>query len=355
MAKNPLRIDPTRTTLIRRAFEREMTRRFRWLAKAVREFIYDDDAFGLRPSKDVLATLQQVPRQHYRFATKDEKLKAFNKWFKEQVDKKVLAVDPRTNKPWTAKYVESAYRRGAVRAYTDARKTELGKSEDYYLGSKEQFLRSAFDVPERVDKVKMLATRSFEELKGVTSAMAQQMNRVMSDGIVHGKGAMEIARTLSKSITGIQRKRANVIARTELIHSHAEGQLDSFADLGIAEVGAMAEWSTADDDSVCEYCASMEGKVFKIEEARGMIPAHPNCRCAWIPADTYEDTRGNLKPVHNVSRLHHCHHKHGPKLVLHYDDSQPRDERGRWTSGGGGGGSSGDEASKTGDPRGPVG
>lgn len=36
-------------------------------------------------------------------------------------------------------------------------------------------------------------------------------------------------------------------------------------------------------------CVPLEGTVLKIDEAQGMLPRHPNCRCAWIPANVGED------------------------------------------------------------------
>ncbi len=228
----------------------------------------------------------------YQFKTKDEKLKSFNRWFADQVNQGILEVD-RLTKPWLAKFVESAYKRGAIRAYTDAHQAELGKSQDYYLGSKEQFLRSAFDTPERVSKMRLLGTRAFEELKGITNEMSRQISRVLADGMAHGKGPYDIARTMSNTITGIERRRAKVIARTEIIHAHAEGQLDGFEDLGVEEVGIEAEWSTAGDDIVCVQCEEMEGEVMSIKKARGLIPLHPNCRCAWIPHLKKRKANGN--------------------------------------------------------------
>jgi len=76
----------------------------------------------------------------------------------------------------------------------------------------------------------LLYTRSYEELKGITSAMAQQVSRVVADGMANGLGPASIARNLSNTITGITRQRAMTMARTEVIHAHAEGQLDSFED-----------------------------------------------------------------------------------------------------------------------------
>ena len=79
---------------------------------------------------------------------------------------------------------------------------------------------------------------------------------------------------------------------TQGIHAHSEGQLDSFEKLGVEEVGVMAEWITAGDDRVCERCAVLEGAVLKVKEARGLIPRHPNCRCAWLPANVGEGVKG---------------------------------------------------------------
>ena len=52
----------------------------------------------------------------------------------------------------------------------------------------------------------------------------------------------------------------------------------------------MAEWMTAGDQRVCARCQANEGHRFTIEQARNMIPLHPQCRCAWVPISV--DKRG---------------------------------------------------------------
>jgi SPP1 gp7 family putative phage head morphogenesis protein len=290
--KNPLRIDPTRTGLLRRQFQAEMRKRCDAIRKAIWEMLWEDDALGLKP-REPLAVNAPANKRAFEFHTTDDKLKSFNKWFQDQVNKKLLDVG-KAEKPWLAKWVESAYKRGAIRAYMDVHRPELGKSADFYLGSQEQFLRSAFETSERVSKIRMLGTRAFEELKGISGTMSQQISRVLADGLANGKGPYEIARTMSKTIQGINTKRAKVLARTEVIHAHAEGQLDAFEDLGVEDVGVMAEWSTAGDDLVCPMCDALSGVVMTVAEARGLLPRHPNCRCAWIPANVGESGKGQI-------------------------------------------------------------
>jgi hypothetical protein len=47
----------------------------------------------------------------------------------------------------------------------------------------------------------------------------------------------------------------------------------------------LVEVLTAGDDDVCPICEAIaENNPYTIAEARGLIPAHPNCRCAFVPA-----------------------------------------------------------------------
>lgn len=293
-----MRLDPTRTTLLRNRFLIEVRKHFGKLRQATYAFIYTHDALGLRPISTIrnhpLTMATPVPRA-YAFQTDPKKLDSFNKWFRQQVQEDIITpVSGSTSwtppygsmgsGPWTNKYVESAYKRGTINAYMAANQQDLAESPDFAGMSQDRFLRQAFSQPERISKVELLATRAWENMKGVTDSMGTQMNQILSQGMIDGSGAQEIADDMTDAIDSLTDTRALVIARTEIIHAHAEGQLDTFADLGIDELGVEVEWSTAGDDRVCEDCADMEGQTFSIDDARGMIPLHPNCRCSWIPA-----------------------------------------------------------------------
>lgn len=266
--------------MLRTSFARDVRRRFARVKTAVVQLVVTDDAFGLEPNAPFSVNAE---RQVWRFLTNEQKLTQFRRWLTKLVDEEILTTDAQ-GRPWTGRYVESAYRKGVIRAFVDARGKDIKKSTDFFEGTKEQFLRSAFAAPERLAKVRLLATRAFEELRGITNTMATQLNRALANGIVQGQNPKQIARVMVRNIDGLSKARANMIARTEIVHAHAEGQLDTFEELG-EDVGVLAEWSTAGDDRVCPQCSPLEGKTFTVEEARGLIPRHPNCRCAWIPAD----------------------------------------------------------------------
>jgi SPP1 gp7 family putative phage head morphogenesis protein len=289
--------DPSRTTLQRRAFVVEVVRRLRALKAAVVELVSTEDAFGLKPRQQ-FSPLKTNAR--YEFLTSSDKVDAFNGWLQSQIDANVLGVQ-RGEDAWTAKYIESSYKKGMMRAYTDAHKKELAAKPAFYNQSREQFLKDSFAAPETREKLKLLFTRTFEEMKGMTNAMKGQMSRVLADGLAHGRSAAEIAGDLADRID-VSMARAKTIARTEVIRAHAEGQLDSYEELGVKELGIMAEWSTAGDDAVCPLCVPLEGTVYKVEEARGLIPRHPNCRCTFIPAFADVKDKGQKRGKSRIVR-----------------------------------------------------
>jgi SPP1 gp7 family putative phage head morphogenesis protein len=285
MILNALRTDPTRTALIRRRFIAELLRRFRKLKAAVRDFIDTQDALALREKKLGAVTLLARARE-FEFLSDPDKLKAFQDWLRQQIEVDVLSVPPGTpvDAPWLARFIESAFKRGQMNAYLSSKEAQLLEQEGVGQQTMERFLQTSFNQPETMNKIKLLATRAFEDLKGVTSTMSTQMNRILAQGMIDGSGPAEIASEMVDRIGSLTESRALAIARTETIAAHAEGQLDAFEELGVDQLGVMAEWVTAGDDRVCPECSDMEGKLFSVDEARGLIPLHPNCRCTWIPS-----------------------------------------------------------------------
>lgn len=287
-----LKRDPTGTTPIQQKFLADIVARNNQLVRDIRKLIVDEDAFGLN---------RQPLQFNVRFAfdTDANKVAAFQQWLQDQINAGLLSVDPATpGQPWTTDYVRSAYKKAAVDAYIKAR-PELAKDKSLFLGGKEEFLRQAFDSPVGLNRIKLLATRAFESLKGITANMASQLNTLMADGLARGRGPRDIARDISKTVDGINKKRAVTIARTETVNAYTEGTLDSFERLGVQEVGIQSEWLTAGDARVCPRCAANDGVVFKVSDARGLIPLHPNCRCAWLPfLDDRQSTklRGKTSP-----------------------------------------------------------
>jgi SPP1 gp7 family putative phage head morphogenesis protein len=286
-SRNPIRMDPTRTTMIRKRAIAQVNKRFRKLKGAIRRLVAKEDAFGLKQRN---ATFNQIANTRWQPLSDSDKINEFRDWVREQIDRNILTSTDASSNNWLQQYIEESYDKGRSRSYDDYRKgyAQDASTADVYQGSKEEFLQSAFDRPVMEERVRILAERAYTDLKNVTEQMATQMNRVVTDGIIRGESPYEVARKLNEAVDKIGIVRARTIARTETIRAHAEGQLDTLEALGVEDLGVMVEWSTAGDDRVCPLCLPLDGIVIKMKEARGMLPRHPNCRCAWIPANLGE-------------------------------------------------------------------
>ena len=238
-----------------------------------------EDKWGLVPKPTTNAA-------EWKFNSKPEQVEAFKKWLKTQID---IQFQKSEDELWI-RYIQEGLKKGAQRTFNDYYKgTRFAKGQGaFYQGSKEQFMQSAFAQPVAVDKVKLMAGRSFNELQGITDEMSMKITRTLTDGLVQGKNPMDIAKDLSNQVN-LSKKRAAVMARTEIVRANAEGQILAIRALGIEQVGVAVEWKVnapgvdEKDGGPCKLCAPLEGAMFSLAEAEGLIPRHPNCRCAFIP------------------------------------------------------------------------
>lgn len=262
--------DPTKTTSIRLRWMGETRRRFRDLKGAIRTWLVVEDQLGLKPVRNA---------RDFEFAEDPEKLAAFNVWLRKQMEDDILSPGPADafDEPWTAKYVRSSYRRGMVNAHIAAKKAKLLEEGFDLAADQEAFLRDSFNTSEARSKIRLLYGRAFQDLEGITGDMSGSLSRILAQGLADGKGVSSIASEINSRVDGITSKRALVVSRTEVIRAHAEGQLDAYEDLGVKELEAEIEFSTAGDRHVCPICAGLEGKKYTTREARGVIPVHPNC------------------------------------------------------------------------------
>ena len=301
--------DPSRTTSLRNAFAAEMTRRFKKIAQLVWKAIVEEDVFGLQ-TPQVITVQQHTPGYRaFAFTQSSRKVSAFMQWIRQQVRAGILDVrdidqiGSGVNAAWTNKYVFDSYKRGVARARYQMRNSNdpgLMKIPAFDSGR----LIGSLSTPFHLDRLGILYTRVFTELQGITSSMDADISRALAQGIADGLGPREIARNINRAITGglpgakvsyinkqgkqvsyviPGKQRAEILARTEIIRAHAQGQLQEFKNWRVEGVSVEAEFVTAGDDRVCFQCSSYEGNKYTIEEAYHIIPIHPRCRCIWVP------------------------------------------------------------------------
>lgn len=285
------RYDPTRTTTLRNQFARNMRGRFDRICAKINKAIIEQDCFGM------LSTYQDIPpRRAYDFPRSQDKIAEFLNWLQEQIDNDILEVIPGAQlgqaieRAWTNKFIQSAFQKGIYMA-----RQEL-KRAGYPIPDNLPEIDVIFNSPFYLERVGLVFTRTYTDLKGITDAMASQISRVLAQGMAEGRNPREIARMLTKTITGPSgdlgltdilgrfipaKRRAEMLARTEIIRAHHLAKVQEYRNWGAIDVQVKAEWITA-GYNVCPECASLEGQVFDLDEVEGMLPKHPNCFISWL-------------------------------------------------------------------------
>lgn len=300
-------VDPTRTLTLRNRFVADMRRRFSALARVVRISIVDNDCFGLNTPQRVTRIQTAAQPGQFDFNNSSLKVTEFMAWLQEQYQEYIFSGGTRginiitpsgrvSQSNWTDIYIQAAYQRGIQRAREELRKAGVDIPINDMPGTDE--IQIAFNQPFHADRVGLLYTRTFTDLRGITNAMDIMISRALAQGMAEGRGALELASILERIITGMGqdfgmfdslgrwipgKRRAEILARTEIIRAHHMATINEYERAGVLGVTVKAEWSTAGDSRVCSICASMDGRVYDLKKIRGMIPAHPQCRCVALP------------------------------------------------------------------------
>jgi SPP1 gp7 family putative phage head morphogenesis protein len=301
MIFNQNNIDPTRTTTLRTVMVRKMNNRFNTVAQLIRQAIVDEDVFGLNDlqTNSIISNQTPGPRR-FAFPRDSQKVSAFMDWLRRMMDNEILQVTninqvgEAVDSAWTNIYIRDSYRRGVTRARYQLTSAGFNVPTMSMTGG----IEASMMAPFHVDRLGLLYTRVFRDLKGITDWMDSSISRVLAQGLADGSNPRTLARQILQvirrgggdlAITDTMgrfipaNRRAQILARTEIIRAHAEAQLQEFKNWGVVGVSVKAEWMTAGDNRVCQQCANMQGSVFTLEQASGMIPLHPQCRCAWLP------------------------------------------------------------------------
>lgn len=288
---NALVGDPSRTTGIRLQFIRAVNKYFNVLKREIRISITRNDCFGIQPN--VLYTLGAIPSKAFEFVRTPQKISGFMKWLAQQEKLGVLKRIPRAGFPgvegsWADTFIDSAYAAGIRNGRAKLRKAGILPVADSGIGS-------IMNQPIHADRVGIIYSRTYEDLKSVTDVMNAQIRRKITDGlttglsrgIAEGKNPRVIARELYKDtanrVDKIGKVRARTIARTEVLNAHNEALMAEYERAQMItkkEIFLVVELGA----KPCPICTDLKaGGPYPLHVGRGMFPAHPNCVCVLRP------------------------------------------------------------------------
>ena len=123
----------------------------------------------------------------------------------------------------------------------------------------------------QIEQLREVLLNNFEN-NGTIYQIAEDIKKLGFKSVytINNKGEKKLI--LDKSI------RPMAIARSESTRVAAEGLLENYRSKDIKEVRFLASIS----QRTCPICESLNGNIFSINEAQGLLPIHVNCRCSFI-------------------------------------------------------------------------
>lgn len=325
--KRTVVIDPTNTGKLRGMFRAMMGQRWNQLRVLTTQMLNKQDLLALKSGGLLMVTAPAITGA-------GSKIDVFQRWFDLALDNAVLQKDG----SWMRRFLNEGYSIGTKFGQTQAKTTKT----HMLSGHREEALQSLARV----------------ELQGIMEAVSQQAIRVVASGLLSNARPMAITRQVLNVIETVGRKRSNAMIELLVVRAHAEASLDVYEASGLKVVGLLPESRaqakvvtdakteqkakgrakdarrqgpgarsrtavpsrstigrirraelatarrlgenvnvrTAGDDDVCPTCEAIsEEGPYSINRARSLIPAHPHCRCVFVPTDDArfaQDTRG---------------------------------------------------------------
>lgn len=201
-----------------------------------------------------------------------------------------------------SKYSDTAYK------YTDDL-IELGTTIEQKFNSdiKEQKSNKEYDE----DTLDFIQNHSFELLKGHSQTKIEQIRSKLGDLFLKGKANKATVRAEIQRILGVNKSKAEEIAQTELSMAYNHGVLKRLKDYeNLTGKKPKKYWHGFKySASTCEYCRPRIGSVYDIDDDTESLPAHPRCRCIWLPILDGWDSPVNTSLISRANMLNTGYNK----------------------------------------------
>jgi hypothetical protein len=298
-ASTIMRRDPTQTHDLRKRFAQTLDRRWNALSSVITRALVVEDRWGIASlSPRFIGIIQQSGSQ----------VKDFQDFVDAAMNHVILGDD---RDMWVGAFITQAFERGWKRAE----------------------MQTSMDFPVAYDRASVVTALCVTELQGAMEAASQQAVRCFSSGLIAHDKPSKIASAVKDRLMKIGRTRSRATAAAQIVRAFSEATLDVFELARVPAVGLVPEHTrrprvhdadlpsartirritarerllsrlnnvevlTAGDDLVCQECEDIsDDGPYTINQARGLIPAHPECRCAFVPADDERFADDALPPI----------------------------------------------------------
>ena len=158
---------------------------------------------------------------------------------------------------------------------------------DVGLDIEKRFSRNVKEMAIERDKgtIDYIQNRSFDLLTGYSSDIISKLRSKLGELILRKNADRASVQKAIEEILSVNSSKAREIAQTELSRAYNYGVMDRLGAYS-RETGKHVRkyWHGFQySPKTCNYCIERIGMVYDLEDEIEQLPAHPRCRCVWLP------------------------------------------------------------------------
>lgn len=260
------------------------------------------DSLERKAMKDFARRMKKISRFYISALDRIPSSLAVNAYYEYQLDPLLLnmvlddasvlvdsvLLEGGQNENWFAQtYVEVAVIRGTAQAFAN-----LSLQSPAYLAERESLQELLLSDPYQ-RRMALVYARTFEEMKGLSAETKRNMARILTDGIGRGLNPRAVAANL-RAQAGIESRRANTIARTEITMALRRARWDE-ADEAMKTLGLNIRLMhfSALSPTTRQTHAARHAHIYTVEEVRAWYATGANainCKCSQV--EVLVDSKG---------------------------------------------------------------
>lgn len=311
---SPSRIDPAGASSLRLGLRSAMRMKLNRMRQILKDQLITNDLLGLRMNSISSSMMGSIA-----VAGGATKVQVFQSVVDDALKNTFLGADGSYIRP----FIDKAYAKGLK-----------------FANRKTKSVGNLHGHDNERDRISTLASMTFVEMQGIAEAVSQQIVRIAADGILTKKPPIKMLKAMYVRLEKVGVSRIKALADFAVTRVFNEAALDAYESAGFSSVGLIPERRrspkaldaasfrdarrrgsgagsrisrtvvpsrttvsrilkqqaavealgkvnivTAGDDDVCPTCERLAAVgPYSINAGRSLIPAHPYCRCVFVPA-----------------------------------------------------------------------
>ena len=163
------------------------------------------------------------------------------------------------------------------------------------------------------DILNIIKDNAFKLIKGKSNEQIEAMRRELTNMVLAGTATKQNVRDMIEKVLDADKSYAELVAQTELSTVYNMGTIKRLKEYKKMSGGKMQKYwhGFKYSDNTCEYCRPRIGGIYELEDESETLPAHPRCRCAWLPYDP--DWDNSARPL--ILRANMLNTSYSPEMI----------------------------------------